>query len=68
MFERASLAVLPYFGDGMGKRAEHKILRIAFIAANADGGAEQPVAILGNQPFCPVIGIGSDVLPNLHFS
>ena len=64
--ERAALAVLPDFGDGMGKGTKHQILCIAVVAANADGGAEQPVTILGDQPFRPVLGIDGDILPNFH--
>lgn len=65
--ERAVLAVLPYLGDGMGKGTKDKILRVIVIAANADGGAEQPVAILDDQTFCPSLGICRDIFPNLHF-
>ena len=64
--ERAAPAVLPDFGDGVGNGAKDKILGVVVIAANTDGGAKQPVTILGDQPFGTPLRIGGDILPNLH--
>ena len=64
--ERAAPAVLPDLGDGMEKGTKDKILCVVIIAANTDGGAKQPVTILGDQPFGAPLRIGGDVLPNLH--
>ena len=58
---------LPDLADGLGKRPEHELFRVAVVAAQQRGSGIEPVAILGDKPFRAAFGVFRNLLPDFHF-